>query len=74
MGNNDFNPDLFNERVSTVEIIELFDKYEQNFSVMNLPGLTAEKIMKLRAKAYRSFYMSPRNIFRTLKSYNSLTA
>jgi radical SAM superfamily enzyme YgiQ (UPF0313 family) len=46
-------------------------RFEQNFSVLAYPGMSAEKIMDLRARAYRSFYLSPRVIFNTLRRIRS---
>lgn len=46
--------------------------FEQNFSVMDFPELKADTIMALRRKAYRSFYLRPKIIFRTLKRLRSL--
>jgi len=46
-------------------------QYEQNFSVLSYSELSAERIMDLRARAYRSFYLSPRVILRTLKRIRS---
>jgi len=41
--------------------------FEQNFSVMNLPGLSSTEVMKLRKKAYKDFYLRPRRIIRVLR-------
>lgn len=40
--------------------------FEQNFSVLNLPGLSAEEIMELRRLAFRKFYLRPKMILKTL--------
>jgi len=42
-------------------------KFEQNFSVLNTPGLSAEEIMKLRSHAYKSFYLRPKKIIKIIK-------
>ena len=34
--------------------------FEQNFSVLKYPGMDPDKLMKLRRKAYLSFYLRPR--------------
>ncbi len=46
--------------------------FEQNFSVMNLPGLKAKEVETLRAEAYRRFYLRPKMIFKTLIRIRSL--
>lgn len=46
-------------------------KYEQNFSVLDFPGLSAEEIMKLRKKAYKTFYSNPYVVIKTLKRMKS---
>jgi radical SAM superfamily enzyme YgiQ (UPF0313 family) len=40
--------------------------YEQNFSVLSTPHLSAQEVMKLREKVIRSFYLDPRKIFKTI--------
>jgi radical SAM superfamily enzyme YgiQ (UPF0313 family) len=49
-----------------------WSRFEQNFSVLNTPQLSAEEIMELRRAAYRRFYLRPRLIARTLKQTHSL--
>jgi len=46
-------------------------KYEQNFSILNFPKISAEETMKLRKKAYKTFYSNPAVVFRTLKRLKS---
>lgn len=41
-------------------------RYEQNFSVLTTPQITAAEVMALRAKAYRRFYLRPRMIGKTI--------
>ncbi len=43
-----------------------WELYEQNFSVMKTGYLEPKEVMKLRKRAYRSFYFRPKMIFRTL--------
>jgi len=45
--------------------------FEQNFSVLNLPGLSARQVMDLRQFGYRKFYFRPKIIFRTLSRIRS---
>jgi len=49
-----------------------WSRFEQNFSVLNTPQLSAEETMELRRAAYRRFYLRPRLIARTLKQTHSL--
>ena len=37
-----------------------WSKFEQNRSIMDTPWLSAEKVMELRRKAFRDFYLRPR--------------
>lgn len=49
--------------------------FEQNTSVLHLDGLAAEEITRLREEGFRSFYLYPLTIWRTLlkiKSFNEL--
>lgn len=41
-------------------------RFEQNFSVLTTPNLTAEEIMRLRCFAYKSFYFRPKRIIKIL--------
>ena len=45
--------------------------FEQNFSVLDTPELSAKEIMELRNKAYKKFYFRPKIIYRTLKKIRS---
>ena len=45
--------------------------FEQNFSVLDMPGMSAVEIMKIREQAYRKFYFRPKTIFKTLKRIRS---
>ena len=49
-----------------------WSRFEQNFSVISTPTLSAEEVMALRRKAYRSFYLSPHSIFTVLKRLKTL--
>ena len=53
-------------------ITDDWSRFEQNFSVLTTPQLSAEQIMELRRAAYRQFYLRPRLIARTLKRTHSL--
>lgn len=46
-------------------------QYEQNFSILNYPNLSAKQIMTLRQEAYKSFYLSPKIIIKTLLKLRS---
>lgn len=48
-------------------------RFEQNFSVLDLPGLPAERVMSLRRWAYRSYYLRPRAIKRQLGKIKTLS-
>lgn len=41
--------------------------FEQNFSVIKVDGMSPEKIMKLRNRAYRVFYMRPKMVVKLIK-------
>ena len=43
-----------------------WSKFEQNFSVLSTPFLSAKEAMSLRSKLIRDFYFDPRNIIKTL--------
>ena len=49
-----------------------WSRFEQNFSVLNTPQLSAQEIMELRRDAYRRFYLRPALVVRTLKQTRSL--
>jgi radical SAM superfamily enzyme YgiQ (UPF0313 family) len=46
--------------------------FEQNFSVLNTPYLSAEEVMTLREQMIKKFYLSPSKIFKTLLKVRSL--
>lgn len=46
--------------------------FEQNFSVLDYPHITAKEIMNLRRRAYRRFYLRPRMILKVLKRLKKL--
>jgi len=46
--------------------------YEQNFSVINTPQLSAEEIMALREKIVKNFYFTPYRILKTVFKLRSL--
>lgn len=46
--------------------------FEQNFSVLNTPSLSAKEIMRLRSFAYRSFYFRPQKITKILKQIKTI--
>lgn len=50
-------------------------KFEQNFSVLDLPNIKADRIMELRRYAFKKFYLRKKLILKTLrriKSFNQL--
>ncbi|MFZ5366479.1 MAG: B12-binding domain-containing radical SAM protein [Patescibacteria group bacterium] len=48
-----------------------WSRFEQNFSVLNLPGLSASKVMELRRLAFRKFYFRPKIILKTLAQFKT---
>jgi len=46
--------------------------FEQNFSVMDCGPLKAKDVMKLRGKAYRSFYFRPKIVLKNLSKLKSI--
>lgn len=48
-----------------------WSRFEQNFSVLDMPQLKAEEIMELRSLAYRKFYLRPATIKKTLRRIRS---
>lgn len=46
--------------------------FEQNFSVLTTPELRTDQIMKLRGKAYRSFYLRPKIFCQTIRRIRSI--
>ncbi|MFC1668549.1 B12-binding domain-containing radical SAM protein, partial [Chlamydiota bacterium] len=52
-----------------------WEMFEQNFSILETPQISADEIMHLRKKLFRKFYINPRraiNIFKNLKTLNDL--
>lgn len=47
--------------------------YEQNVSVLDIEGLSAEEVTEQRGKAFRSFYLYPPTIWRTIRKIKSLS-
>jgi radical SAM superfamily enzyme YgiQ (UPF0313 family) len=45
--------------------------FEQNFSILNTPQLSAVEVMKLREKIVKGFYLNPRKIFKHLLKIKS---
>lgn len=50
-----------------------WSEFEQNFSVMELPGLSGRELEKMRGQAYKKFYLRPKTIIRTLARLRSPT-
>lgn len=46
--------------------------FEQNYSVLDTENISAKKIMKLRGRAYRKFYIRPKMLFRLLRRISSV--
>lgn len=46
--------------------------FEQNFSVLSTPVLKANEVMRLRRKAYKSFYLNPKIVWQTIKRVHSI--
>lgn len=44
-----------------------WSKFEQNYSVLDTPWLTAQRVMELRTKAFKEFYLRPLTFLNTLK-------
>ncbi len=44
-----------------------WSRFEQNFSILDYPHLSAKEIMNLRRLSYRKFYLRPRMIFKVWK-------
>jgi len=49
-----------------------WSKFEQNFSVLSTPYLSAEEVMTLREQMIKNFYINPRKIFKALLKIRSL--
>ena len=47
--------------------------YEQDISVLDMDGLSAEEMTRLRKKAFKSFYFYPLTVFRTLSKIRSFS-
>lgn len=50
-----------------------WSEYEQNVSVLDMEGLKAEEMTKLRVEGFRSFYLYPLTIWRTLIKIKSFS-
>jgi len=50
-----------------------WSKFNQDESILNIETLSGEEVMKLRKKAYLSYYLRPKQIFRTLRKIKSLS-
>ncbi len=46
-------------------------KFEQNYSVLDVDGITAKEVMSFRKTAYLRFYFHPRRIYKILKRVKS---
>lgn len=49
-----------------------WSRFEQNYSVLDVPGFSAEQVMTLRREAFRKFYMRPKMVLRTVLKIRSL--
>ncbi|MEW6097052.1 MAG: radical SAM protein [bacterium] len=47
-------------------------KFEQNFSVLDLPNIKANRIMELRREAFKKFYLRKKLLLKTLRRIKSL--
>lgn len=43
-----------------------WERFEQNFSIMDMPGLSSDRVMQLRKQAYKEFYVRPKIALKTL--------
>ena len=50
-----------------------WSKFNQDESVLDMKTLSGEEVMKLRKKAYLSYYLRPQQVFKTLKKIKSLS-
>jgi len=50
-----------------------WSEFEQNTSVLNMDGLTAGEVTRLREEGFRSFYLYPLTVCRTLSKIKSFT-
>jgi radical SAM superfamily enzyme YgiQ (UPF0313 family) len=48
-----------------------WSRFEQNFSVITTPTLSADEVMAWRKRAYRRFYIRPRTVWNVLKKMKS---
>ena len=48
-------------------IDEPWERFEQNFSIISTPELSAAEVMAWRSRAYRSFYLRPSRVWRVLR-------
>lgn len=48
-------------------------RFEQNYSVLDLPKMSAAQVMTLRRQAFRKFYVRPRMVAKTLMKVRSPT-
>ena len=48
-------------------IDEPWEKFEQNFSIINTPELSAAEVMAWRSRAFRSFYLRPARVWRVMR-------
>lgn len=48
-------------------------RFEQNYSVLDLPEMSASRVMTLRRRAFKKFYMRPKMVIRTLVKVRSPT-
>lgn len=48
-----------------------WSRFEQNFSVINTPRLSAAEVMAARERAYREFYLKPRLVLSSLRKIRS---
>lgn len=51
-----------------------WERYEQVYSIIDRPGLSAEDIMEARSRAYKEFYVRPRKVLGHIKNIKSWKA
>lgn len=51
-----------------------WEKYEQVYSILDRPGLSAEEVMEARSRAYKEFYVRPIKILKHVKNIRSWKA
>lgn len=49
-----------------------WEMFEQNFCVLDTPYISAQEVMRLRKKIFKSFYLTPRRILKITKDIKSL--